>query len=57
MIENNNQLQVAYNKIKSLEKSLEEISLEPPFDRTSQMQIIALIEEIKSEIKEYLAKG
>jgi cell fate (sporulation/competence/biofilm development) regulator YmcA (YheA/YmcA/DUF963 family) len=57
MIENDNQLQVAYNKIKSLEKSLEEIPLEPPFDRTSQMQIKALIEEIKSEIKEYLAKA
>jgi hypothetical protein len=57
MIENNNQLQVAYNKIKSLEKSLDEIKVESVFDKTSQMQIKSLIDEIKSEIKEYLKKG
>jgi hypothetical protein len=54
MIENNNQLQVAYNKIKSLEKSLDEMKVESVFDKTAQMQIKSLIDEIKSEIKEYL---
>jgi hypothetical protein len=33
------------------------MKVESVFDKTSQMQIKSLIDEIKSEIKEYLKKG
>lgn len=56
MIEDENQLLTTIEKIKMLEDSLKNVSLEHIFAQTHIIQTESLIKELKAEVSEYLER-
>jgi hypothetical protein len=56
MIKDENQYKVTLEKISELEQSLITLPMENPFSQAAYLQTIGLINELKKEVEEYLAK-